>query len=89
MQSDEGYPTKYQWEASDGRPHTSTLKLEVEHAHVRPGEGDTQLLGSAEGLSNHVDEQPYPMEFNLCPQHDDDTAISSSGYAIGPIPLEI
>ena len=28
-------------EATDGRPHTSTQKLEVEHAHGKPGEGDT------------------------------------------------
>ena len=77
------------WEATDGRPHTSTLKLEVKHTHGRPGEGDTQPLGSAEGLANHVDEPPCPMEFNPCPLHVDDSAISSSGYAIGPIPLEI
>ena len=76
-------------EATDGRPDTSTLKLEVEHTHGRPGEGDTQPLGSAEGLANYVDEPPYPMEFNPCPWHVDDSAISSSGYAIGPIPLEI
>ena len=31
------------WEAIDGR-HTSTPKLEVEHAYGRPGEGDTQPL---------------------------------------------
>ena len=29
------------------------------------------------------------MEFNPCPLGVDDSAISSSGYAIGPIPLEI
>ena len=56
---------------------------------MRPGEGDTQPLGSPEGLANHVDEPPYPVEFNPCSQHVDDSAISSSGYAIGPIPLEI
>ena len=83
----QGYDDK--WEATNGRPHTPILKLEVEHTHRRPGEGDTQPLGSAEGLANHVDEPPYPMEFNPCPRHVDDSANSSSGYAIGPIPLEI
>ena len=29
------------------------------------------------------------MEFNPCPQHIDNSAISSSGHALGPIPLEI
>ena len=29
------------------------------------------------------------MEFNPCPRHVDDSAISSTGYAMGPIPLEI
>ena len=85
--SPQGHDDK--WEATGGRPHTSTPKLEVEHTHGRLGEGDTQPLGSAEGLANHVDEPPYPMEFNPCPRHVDDSAISSSGYAIGPIPLEI
>ena len=73
----------------DDRPHTSTPKLEVEHTHGRSEEGDTQPLGSAEGIANHVDESPYPIEFNPCPWHVDDSAISSSGYAIGPIQLEI
>ena len=76
-------------EATDGRPHTSTPKLKVEHTHGRPGEGDTQLLGSAEGLANHVDEPPYPMELSPCPRHVDNSAISSSRHAIGPISLEI
>ena len=30
------------WEATDGRPHTSTPKLEEEHTYGSPGEGDTQ-----------------------------------------------
>ena len=29
------------------------------------------------------------MDFSPCPQHVVNSAISSSGYAIGPIPLEI
>ena len=49
---------------SFGGPH---IHLEVEHTHGMPGEGDTQPLGSAEGLANHVDEPSYPMEFNPCP----------------------
>ena len=63
--------------------------MEVDHTYGRPGESDTQPLESAEGLANHVDEPPYPMEFNPCPQCVDNSAISSGGYAIGPIPLEI
>ena len=38
------------WKATDGRPYTSTPKLEVEHTHGRPGKGDTQPLGSAEAM---------------------------------------
>ena len=30
-----------QQEATDGRPHTSTPKLEVKHTYGRSGEGDT------------------------------------------------
>ena len=29
------------WEATDGKPHTSSLKLEVKHTHGRSREGDT------------------------------------------------
>ena len=43
----------------------------------------------AEGLANHVDEPLYPTEFNPCPWCVEDSAITSSGYAIDPIPLEI
>ena len=63
--------------------------MEVEHTHGRPGEDDIRPLGSAEGLANHVDEPPYSIEFSPYPQHVDNSAISSSGYAICPIPLEI
>ena len=37
--SSQGYDDKQ--EATDGRPYTSTPKLEVEHTHGRPGEADT------------------------------------------------